>query len=60
MRWPTRISKLTLVTFACVLDDSLQQPWQHDPDDEPVAPPLEPEFFEFDREYLGDVLHSIL
>ena len=22
---------------------------QHDPDDEPVAPPLDPEFFEFDR-----------
>ena len=21
----------------------------HDPDDEPVAPPLDPEFFEFDR-----------
>jgi hypothetical protein len=21
---------------------------QHDPDDEPVAPPLDPEFFEFD------------
>jgi hypothetical protein len=27
-------------------------PLQHDPDDEPVAPPLDPEFFEFDREYL--------
>jgi mitogen-activated protein kinase 1/3 len=25
-------------------------PMQHDPDDEPVAPPLDPEFFEFDRE----------
>jgi len=24
---------------------------QHDPDDEPVAPPLDPEFFEFDCEY---------
>ena len=24
--------------------------WQHDPDDEPCAPPLDPEFFEFDRE----------
>ena len=24
----------------------------HDPDDEPVAPPLDPEFFEFDRTYL--------
>jgi mitogen-activated protein kinase 1/3 len=23
---------------------------QHDPDDEPVAPPLDPEFFEFDRQ----------
>ena len=23
---------------------------QHDPDDEPCAPPLDPEFFEFDRE----------
>jgi len=23
----------------------------HDPDDEPVAPPLDPEFFEFDRAY---------
>jgi hypothetical protein len=23
-------------------------PYQHDPDDEPVAPPLDPEFFEFD------------
>jgi hypothetical protein len=22
--------------------------YQHDPDDEPVAPPLDPEFFEFD------------
>jgi mitogen-activated protein kinase 1/3 len=21
---------------------------QHDPDDEPIAPPLDPEFFEFD------------
>lgn len=26
---------------------------QHDPDDEPVAPPLDPEFFEFDRKYSG-------
>ena len=25
---------------------------QHDPDDEPVAPPLDPEFFEFDRTFL--------
>ena len=25
---------------------------QHDPDDEPVAPPLDPEFFEFDRMFL--------
>ena len=24
---------------------------QHDPDDEPVAPPLDPEFFEFDRQW---------
>jgi hypothetical protein len=24
---------------------------QHDPEDEPVAPPLDPEFFEFDREF---------
>ena len=23
---------------------------QHDPDDEPCAPPLDPEFFEFDRQ----------
>ena len=23
---------------------------QHDPEDEPCAPPLDPEFFEFDRE----------
>jgi mitogen-activated protein kinase 1/3 len=26
---------------------------QHDPDDEPVAPPLDPEFFEFDCKYSG-------
>jgi mitogen-activated protein kinase 1/3 len=25
---------------------------QHDPDDEPVAPPIDPEFFEFDRMFL--------
>lgn len=24
---------------------------QHDPEDEPVAPPLDPEFFEFDRAF---------
>ena len=38
---------------------------QHDPDDEPVAPPLDPEFFEFDlhkddisREQLKELLYE--
>lgn len=34
---------------------------QHDPEDEPVAPPLDPEFFEFDCEHLAGLcclLHS--
>ena len=30
--------------------------FQHDPDDEPVAPPLDPEFFEFDCRYSFDPL----
>ncbi|KAL0062105.1 mitogen activated protein kinase [Marasmius tenuissimus] len=35
------------------VEDALAHPYleaYHDPDDEPVAPPLDPEFFEFDRE----------
>lgn len=39
--------------------------YQHDPDDEPVAPPLDPEFFEFDCQFtqssnLVQMLTSIL
>ena len=34
--WPSRSLTLVFVSY------------QHDPDDEPVAPPLDPEFFEFD------------
>ena len=45
--WPLLSLTLVLVSY------------QHDPDDEPVAPPLDPEFFEFDCEclfvYLGDL-----
>lgn len=40
-------------------------PLQHDPEDEPVAPPLDPEFFEFDlhkddisREQLKELLYE--
>ena len=33
---------------------------QHDPEDEPVAPPLDPEFFEFDRKSLSQLRRSIL
>ena len=50
-------SLLTLMTF-------LSRP-QHDPEDEPVAPPLDPEFFEFDlhkddisREQLKQLLYE--
>jgi mitogen-activated protein kinase 1/3 len=34
---------------------------QHDPDDEPVAPPLDPEFFEFDRQFnlVCDACHEL-
>lgn len=32
---------------------------QHDPDDEPVAPPLDPEFFEFDRKSLLPISHPL-
>ena len=37
------------------VEEALEHPYleaYHDPEDEPVAPPLDPEFFEFDREYL--------
>ena len=33
---------------------------QHDPEDEPVAPPLDPEFFEFDRKSLSQLIRSVL
>ncbi|KAH0835848.1 kinase-like domain-containing protein [Lanmaoa asiatica] len=36
------------------VEEALAHPYleaYHDPDDEPVAPPLDPEFFEFDRKY---------
>jgi hypothetical protein len=32
---------------------------QHDPDDEPVAPPLDPEFFEFDCGCLFDDVRDV-
>jgi mitogen-activated protein kinase 1/3 len=32
-----------------MLKDKLYHLLQHDPEDEPCAPPLDPEFFEFDR-----------
>lgn len=32
---------------------------QHDPDDEPVAPPLDPEFFEFDRQCFLLVIKAV-
>jgi len=37
------------------VEDALAHPYleaYHDPEDEPVAPPLDPEFFEFDRKSL--------
>jgi hypothetical protein len=34
-------------------------PYQHDPDDEPVAPPLDPEFFEFDCGCLFETIFQI-
>jgi len=50
------------------VEDALAHPYleaYHDPDDEPVAPPLEPEFFEFDlhkddisREQLKELLYE--
>jgi len=33
---------------------------QHDPEDEPVAPPLDPEFFEFDRKSSNQLRRSVL
>ena len=35
------------------VQQALEHPYleaYHDPEDEPVAPPLDPEFFQFDRE----------
>jgi len=50
------------------VEDALAHPYleaYHDPDDEPVAPPLDPEFFEFDlhkddisREQLKELLYA--
>ncbi|KAI6029602.1 hypothetical protein PISMIDRAFT_317140 [Pisolithus microcarpus 441] len=50
------------------VEEALEHPYleaYHDPDDEPVAPPLDPEFFEFDlhkddisREQLKDLLYQ--
>jgi len=50
------------------VEDALAHPYleaYHDPDDEPVAPPLDPEFFEFDlhkddisREQLKELLYE--
>ncbi|KAG2045369.1 kinase-like protein, partial [Suillus hirtellus] len=60
---------LTLDPKKCItVEEALAHPYleaYHDPDDEPVAPPLDPEFFEFDlhkddisREQLKELLYE--
>jgi mitogen-activated protein kinase 1/3 len=41
------------------VEQALEHPYleaYHDPDDEPVAPPLEADFFDFDRTFLLPIL----
>ncbi|KAG2029057.1 hypothetical protein BDR03DRAFT_881951, partial [Suillus americanus] len=52
------LTKTLIITFdpkkRIMIEEVLAHPYleaYHDPSDEPVAPPLDPEFFEFDRKY---------
>jgi mitogen-activated protein kinase 1/3 len=57
----TRISRLMCVNMGAAATQThlLSFTCQHDPDDEPVAPPLDPEFFEFDCGCLFDGVRDL-
>ena len=43
------VSNIVFIRDRYSVADPMHVSLQHDPEDEPVAPPLDPEFFEFDR-----------